>query len=92
MKILDTCALLGVLTIASPVAAEMGMNNNAGGASPGNIPGSMGSGTAENSPTEKPGTGPGKTRGDGHASAMKTPTPGDASMSGRDGGEPAIGE
>jgi hypothetical protein len=47
--------------------------------------------TAENSPKEKPGTGPGETRGDGRASAMRTPTPG-ASMSGKDGEAPAIGE
>jgi len=93
MTIFDAGALLCVLTFASPVAAQVrGMNNNAGGAGPGNIPGSTGSGTAENSPTEKPGTGPGETRSDERASAMKTPTPGGDSMSGKRGDGHAIGE
>jgi hypothetical protein len=71
--------------------AQMGgTNNNAGGAAQSNIPGSMGSGTAENSPTEKPGAG--KTRGDEHTLAMKTPTPNGASMSGRHDDAHTLGE
>jgi hypothetical protein len=86
MRIFRTSALLGALAVASPGAAQTGgMNNSAGGAGPSNIPGSMGSGTAENSPREKPGAG--EARGDGRTSVMKTPTPDGAATSGtgRDG-------
>jgi hypothetical protein len=91
MRIFRTCALLGVLAVASPSAAQTGdMNNSAGGAGPSNIPGSMGSGTAENIPTEKPDAG--DARGDGRTSVMKTPTPDGAATSGKGRDGHVIGE
>jgi hypothetical protein len=93
MKIFEAWALFGVLTIALPAAAQVGgTNNNAGGASPSDIPGSMGNGTAENSPTEKPGSRPGKARSEPRAAAMRTPAPGAASRAGMDDRGPAVGK
>jgi hypothetical protein len=76
MKTFRALAVLGFLFAASPVSAQPeGMNNSAGGGS--SIPGSMGSGTAANSPPEeKPGVGSSSTPGAARASAMGTPTPG----------------
>jgi hypothetical protein len=83
MKILRAYAILGLLAVASPVSAQPeGMNNSAGGASIGNIPGGMGSGTATNSPTKAPGTGSAAVSGAARAAAMGTPTPGAGSTSG----------
>ena len=91
MRIFRSCALLGALAVASPAAAQTaGMNNSAGGADPSNIPGSMGSGTAENSPTEKPDAG--DARGDGGTSVMKTRTPDGAATSGKGRDGHVIGE
>jgi hypothetical protein len=82
MRNLGAYTILAVFTLVSPVAAQIGgMNNNAGGADPSNIPGSMGSGTTENSPTEKPG----ETQHNRSASAMSTPTPDGASIPAKDG-------
>jgi hypothetical protein len=80
MKTFRAFAVLGLLAVTSPVPAQTGeMNNSAGGASSGNIPGSKGSGTAANSPTEA--TGVGSTPGHVRASTMGTPTPRGGSMS-----------
>lgn len=79
MKILRAYAILALLAVAFSVSAQPeGMNNSAGGASIGNIPGGMGSGTATNSPTKEAGIGSGTAR----AAAMGTPTPGSGPMPG----------
>jgi hypothetical protein len=76
-------AMLGCLLAPASVSAQpAGMNNSAGGSSSSDIPGSMGSGTAANSPTETSGGASKSDPGAARASAMGTPAPGGDSSGG----------